>query len=187
MKLIVGLGNVGQQYTGTRHNSGFTAIEAFASAHDAQWQTKDKFKANVAELTLSGQKVLLAKPTTLYNLSGDAVRALKDFYKIDNKDILVVHDELALPFGTIRTRGDGSDAGNNGIKSIIAAIGNEFARIRIGIANEHTPAKDAADFVLERFMAEESEKVEHIQTEVERLIDLFAEHGELPHTSWQLG
>jgi len=186
VRLVVGLGNIGTQYAGTRHNSGFAFIERYASTMDARWQTKDKFKAMVAEVAVDGQKVLLAKPTTLYNLSGDAVRALKDFYKLDNKDILVIHDELALPFGTIRTRFDGSDAGNNGIKSIIAAIGADFARIRVGIANEHTASKDAADFVLEQFTPEEREKIDDIQAAIWRLINPFIKDGQLQHDSWHL-
>jgi len=186
MRLIVGLGNVGAQYLGTRHNSGFDFITRYAATMGTNWQAKDKFKALVADLTLEDHKALLAKPTTLYNLSGDAVRALKDFYKLANKDILVIHDELALPFGTIRTRSDGSNAGNNGIKSIIAAIGEDFARIRIGIANQHTAQKDAADFVLEKFTPEERERIDEIQVAQWRLVDKFIKDGQLSHDSWHL-
>lgn len=183
MRLIVGLGNIGQNFTGTRHNVGFTSVEALAAANNMVWQSKDKFKATVAEATLHDQKVVLAKPNTLYNASGDAVRALKDFYKLANADILIVHDELALPFGTIRTRSSGSDAGNNGIKSIIAAIGEEVARIRIGTANQHTSTQERADFVLAQFTPIEREKLQDLQTEVQRLLNAFIEQGRLPHSS----
>lgn len=159
------------------------ALDRLAAERDMVWQTKDKFKATVAEATLHGKKVVLAKPNTLYNASGDAVRALKDFYKLPNSDILIVHDELALPFGTIRTRSSGSDAGNNGIKSIVASVGEDIARIRIGTANEHTHTQDGADFVLAQFTANERQKLSDIQQEVQRLLQAFIEQGRLPHTS----
>jgi peptidyl-tRNA hydrolase, PTH1 family len=94
----------------------------------------------------------LLKPTTYYNMSGEAARAVLDFYKLSaERDVLVLHDELALPFGTLRTRLSGSDAGNNGIKSIITHLGIHFARVRIGIANDIANSQDAVDFVLSRF------------------------------------
>src|SRR6202008_961295 len=105
-----------------------------------------------------------------YNDSGSAVRALKDFYKVDTSNILVVHDELALPFGTVRTRNSGSDAGNNGMKSIIATIGPHLARIRIGTANEYTAQHDATDFVLSQFTTQERTQLPTVLGEVQRLI-----------------
>jgi PTH1 family peptidyl-tRNA hydrolase len=184
VKLIVGLGNIGVHFEGSRHNTGFDVLDEFAASSSMVWQTKDKFKATVAEATLDDQKVLLLKPNTYYNLSGDAVRATADFYKLANSDILIVHDELALPFGTIRTRDDGSDAGNNGVKSIIAAIGNDFARIRVGIANEHLQGQDAADFVLGQLTRDEREKLPEIKKEAVSLINSFIQQGRLPNTSW---
>jgi peptidyl-tRNA hydrolase, PTH1 family len=158
MKLIIGLGNIGPHYEGTRHNAGFAALDAFAGQHGFEWVTKDKFKATVAEGVIDGEKVLLAKPTTYYNLAGEAARILKDFYKIENSDILVVHDELDLPYGTVRARSGGSDAGNNGMKSIATHVGTDVARVRIGIANEHLATTDSADFVLSRPSKEEAEQ-----------------------------
>ncbi len=184
MKLIVGLGNIGAHFEGSRHNIGFDVLDDFAATSNIVWQTKDKFKATVAEATLDGQKVLLIKPNTYYNLSGDAVRAVKDFYKIENGDILVIHDELALPFGTIRTRDDGSDAGNNGIKSIITTIGADFARIRVGTSNEHSQGQDAADFVLSQLTRDEREKLPDIKKEAVSLVNSFIGQGRLPNTSW---
>jgi peptidyl-tRNA hydrolase, PTH1 family len=183
MKLIVGLGNIGANFNGTRHNIGFDILEDFASANNMVWQTKDKFKSTVAEATLGEQKVLLVKPTTYYNLVGEAVRALKDFYRIGNIDILLIHDELALPFGTIRIRTTGSDAGNNGVKSIIASIGADVARIRIGTSNEHIASHDAADFVLAHFTQDERQKLPDIKKEALSLIHKFIEQGTLPHDS----
>lgn len=161
IKLIVGLGNVGREYENTRHNVGFILIEAFAAAKQVAWHEKAKFKAHIAELHEGDAKVVLVKPTTFMNLSGEAVRALKDFYKIENSDILVIHDELDLPFGTIRTRVGGSSAGNNGIKSISAHIGENYARLRVGIADELLPKMGAHDFVLGRFSHEELTNLRH--------------------------
>lgn len=155
MKLIIGLGNKGAEYEKTRHNAGFILIDTFAAHNGLRWQEKTKFKAMVSEYTKEETKVILVKPLTYMNLSGESVRAIRDFYKIDNENILVIHDELALPFGTIRTRIGGSDAGNNGIKSLIRHIGPDFARIRVGILDQEMAVMGATDFVLDRFDPEE--------------------------------
>ncbi len=174
MKLIVGLGNIGKEYNGTRHNCGFFMLDTFANNHNLQWQEKSKFKAICAEYTPEAEKVILTKPQTFYNNSGEAVRAVKDFYKIENKDILVIHDELALPFGTIRTRLGGSNAGNNGVKSISAHIGDDYWRVRIGIWNELQEKIDDADFVLSKFSKDESGSIEkNITKEVTNFIEKF--------------
>lgn len=184
MKLIVGLGNIGAHFTGTRHNVGFAVLDNFATAHGLEWTPKEKFKSVVAEASIYGQKIILAKPTTFYNLSGEAVRAIKDFYKIDNTDILVIHDELALPFSTIRIRPNGSDAGNNGIKSIINHCGADFARIRVGIANDISARYDAADFVLGHFSATELADWPKIAKKACQHIDLFINPDQtFAHTS----
>lgn len=185
MKLIIGLGNIGPHFDGTRHNVGFEVVDLFASRHNLTWQDKEKFKAHLAEGIINGQKIILLRPTTYYNLVGDAVQAVKHFYKIENNDILAVHDELALPFGTVRTRPDGSAAGNNGIKSIIAAIGDSFPRIRIGIANDLLPRMDAADFVLGRFSHEENQKLTEIKKHASTLIEAFVD-GAFEHTTTDL-
>lgn len=170
MKLVVGLGNIGDHFKGTRHNIGFTVLDSLSG----DWLDKPKFKSSVAEASIAGEKVLLIKPATYYNLSGDAVLAVKNFYKLTNADILVIHDELALPFGTIRTRAQGTDAGNNGIKSIISQLGNDFARIRIGISNDFTTKTDAADFVLGHFSHDELKKMTDITTSCHKLVQDFA-------------
>ena len=161
--LIIGLGNVGKEFNGTRHNSGFMAVDTYAKENDfPAWQEKGKFKAYVSEDFIAGKKVVLAKPTTLYNLSGDSVRALKDFYKLDNKDIIVMHDELDLPFGTVKEKQGGRSAGSNGLKSIISHIGADFKRIRIGIKNELLEKMDAADFVLAKFSSTEKKQLDEV-------------------------
>lgn len=157
MKLIVGLGNPEIKYTHTRHNTGFAIVDHIVNEYGGKWQEKTKFQAHIVELTLESRSVLLVKPQTFYNDSGQSVRAIKDFYKIPLNDILVIHDELALPFGTIRIRLGGSDAGNNGIKSINSHIGEEYTRIRIGIANDIYNRQDDINFVLSKFKKTESE------------------------------
>jgi len=182
MKLIVGLGNPDPNFDGTRHNVGFATIEVLAAANNLDWQQKDKFKSSVAEGVLDGEKVILLKPRTYYNLSGDAVLAVKQFYKLENPDILILHDELALPFGIIRSRLGGADAGNNGVKSIISAIGEDFARIRIGIANEHTTNQDAADFVLGHFNHDENKALVEVKKHALLMAEAFI-RGEFDHTT----
>lgn len=173
MKLIVGLGNPETRYDGTRHNVGFEVLDAYSRAQGIEFQLKDKFKAELAETGSPGDKVLLLKPRTYYNLSGEAVRAVADFYKIDPQDILVIHDELALPFGRIRTRLGGSDAGNNGIKSINQHLGPDTARVRIGIANQLREQIPDADFVLAKFTATEREDLDRLNHKATELIDDF--------------
>ena len=156
MKLIFALGNIGSKYDGTRHNVGFLALDKLASREGVQFSDKPKFKVLLTEYNHEGEKVLLAKPTTFYNLAGEAYRALMDFYKLTPEDTLIIHDELALPFGTVRTRVGGSDAGNNGIKSVNLHGGNDSNRVRVGMANEQRALIGDVDFVLGRFSLEES-------------------------------
>ena len=174
MKLIIGLGNPEKKYDGTRHNVGFFVLDQLAEKNGLTWQHKDKFKAFVAELP--DKSALLVKPTTYYNLVGESVRALADFYKIPPEDILIIHDELALPFGTIRTREQGSDAGNNGIKSINAHLGPTTKRLRIGIRNELAEHMDAADFVLAKLTPDEKKQFTrtvllHIENQIEKFLN----------------
>jgi len=173
MKLIVGLGNPETRYENTRHNTGFMALDRFAKTHDATFAAQKKFKAEAAELTLHGEKVLLLKPQTYYNLSGEAVRATADFYKITPADVLIIHDELMLPFGTVRTRIGGSDAGNNGIKSINQHMGNETTRIRVGVSNSTREHIDDVNFVLGKFTGEEQADLPQLLELADKLIEQF--------------
>lgn len=178
MKFIIGLGNTGSHYDHTRHNCGFAMLNFLARQWDCnEWQDKPKFKAIISQAIVADEKVILAKPTTYYNLSGEAVRTIKDFYRIALTDILVIHDELALPIGTLRTRLEGSDAGNNGIKSINQHIGTGFARIRIGIANEQVAHQDAADFVLARFTHSEQQKLDELAPHVQQFAEDFIQEN----------
>ena len=173
MKLIIGLGNPEEKYKHTRHNVGFFTLSQYAKEKGSDFQLRDKFKACIAEFTHEGEKIILAKPTTYYNNVGEAGRAIADFYKIDSTDILIVHDELALPFGTIRTRIGGSDAGNNGIKSMNQHCGEDTSRIRIGVYNELRDRIEDASFVLSNFSSDEQSSLEDLQPKLHALIDSF--------------
>lgn len=173
MKIIVAQGNPGSSYAHTRHNIGWQALDVALADSDVTWKEAKKFFAEVAETTVNGEKVLWVKPNTFYNETGRSVRALLDFYKLDLTDLLVIHDELALPFGTLRIRHTGSDAGNNGIKSITAAVGSDFARLRIGISNDLRTTIGDADFVLARFSAEEQQQLPEILKHTTEAIEAF--------------
>lgn len=183
MKLIFAQGNPGADYEQARHNVGFRIIDAYAQAHRAEFQAKDRFKALIAELSVDDEKILLAKPQTFYNETGQSARALINFYKLDPAtDVLVIHDELALPFGTIRIRGQGSDAGNNGIKSLNTHIGEQYHRLRIGIISTELPQVDAVNFVLGKFTATEEAVLPALITKAAQAIDDFIS-GDLQHTT----
>lgn len=183
-KIVVGLGNPGKEYASSRHNIGFMVIDAVASAHGASWQEKTKFKADIAELTLDDEKVLLVKPHTYYNLIGESIRALKDFYKVENSEILAIHDELDLSFGTIRTRIGGSSAGNNGIRSMISHLGDNFARIRVGTANDIRSDRAAEVFVLAKFSNDEKQQLPQIIDHAKQFVDAFIDDDQdFIHTS----
>ena len=163
MRLIVGLGNPGAEYEWSRHNLGFMLIDKFAS--DATVAVKRKeCRSLVGSAIIEGERVRLAKPQTFMNLSGEAVSGLIAKYDVADvsNSLIVISDDLALPFGTIRLRARGSAGGHNGLKSIIAAIGtNEFIRLRIGIQPEH-PISDAKRFVLDELARTERRAVKEI-------------------------
>lgn len=135
MKLVVGLGNPGPEYADTRHNVGWPVLEAVARDLGAgEFRLDKKFRAEIAEARRGGDKILLIKPQTYMNLSGEAVGAIMRFNKLTPRDVLVVYDDLAIPLGTVRIRPDGSAGGHNGIKSLIQHLGTQvFDRVRVGI------------------------------------------------------
>lgn len=152
--LFIGLGNIGKEYTGTRHNIGFLAIDELASNQDFDpWVEKKDLKCQLTSKTIGDNRIILMKPTTFMNLSGEAVQAVAHFYKISTEYITAVHDELDIPFGQIRTRVGGGSAGHNGIKSVSQHLGEGYGRIRVGIQAE-TPM-ETSDFVLAKFSKEE--------------------------------
>lgn len=150
MKLIVGLGNPGKKYENTWHNIGFMAIDALAKFCVAPKSKKSgKFKAEISEAFLGEEKIILAKPLTFMNLSGEAVSALAGFYKLSPADIIVIHDDIDLPLGKIRIAFDSSAGGHNGIKSIIQSLKTQkFCRLKLGVAEKNLELMDAADYVL---------------------------------------
>jgi PTH1 family peptidyl-tRNA hydrolase len=177
MKIIVGLGNPGKEYTGTRHNVGFAFIDELtkhprlnSAGGELSFTVNKKFQAEIAETQIAGDKYILVKPQTFMNLSGKSLRAILDFYKAGISDILVVSDDLDLPLGMTRVRLTGSSGGHRGIESIISEVGTkDFARLRIGISDkkvgdtesEHPYEKpEAKIFVLEKFSSREKPIIE---------------------------
>ncbi|WP_436414556.1 aminoacyl-tRNA hydrolase [Petrimonas sp.] len=163
--LIVGLGNIGPDYENTRHNIGFMVLDAFAKASNIVFQ--DKRYGFVAETRLKNKSLVLLKPSTFMNLSGNAIRYWLQKEKLENDKLLVVVDDLALPFGTLRLKTKGSDAGHNGLKHIQELIGQNYPRLRFGIGSEF-PRGHQVDYVLDEFSDEEKQKLpERIETAVD--------------------
>ncbi|NAS16840.1 aminoacyl-tRNA hydrolase [Clostridium butyricum] len=154
MFLIVGLGNPGSQYEDTRHNIGFKIVDNIAKEYNIEIN-RQKFKGMCGEGFINGEKVILLKPTTYMNLSGESVREVVDFYKLSNDDVLVIYDDISLDVGRLRIREKGSAGGHNGIKSIIAHLGTDiFPRIKVGVGQ---PNVDLVNYVLGKFTKEEME------------------------------
>lgn len=160
MYIIVGLGNPGRQYAHTRHNVGFDTIDVLADKYRIDVDSK-KFKALYGKGVIEGQKVILAKPQTFMNLSGESVRELIDFFKVDEaSELIVIYDDISLEPGQLRIRKKGSAGGHNGIKNIIAHLGSqEFLRVKVGVG-EKPKGYDLADYVLGHFSKEERVQVE---------------------------
>lgn len=159
MYIIVGLGNPGDRYAPTRHNVGFVTIDFLADRHSAK-VTKLKHKALIGECEIAGEKVLLVKPQTFMNLSGESVLELVEWYKIKMNQLIVIYDDIDLPVGKLRIRPSGSSGSHNGMKSIIHLLKNQdFTRIRVGIGKQ-PEFMDLGDYVLSRFKPEEIEPME---------------------------
>ena len=156
MKLIVGLGNPGREYEGTRHNCGFMVIDKLAEKLNVSVD-QNKFKGLYVKFKYHGEDVILLKPQTYMNLSGESVSTLMQFFKIEIEDLLVIYDDLDMPVGKLRLRKTGSAGGHNGIKNIIAHLGGQvFPRIKVGVG-EKPPKYDLADYVLGHFSKAEQE------------------------------
>ena len=171
MKLIIGLGNPGKKYSSTRHNVGWQAVDILAG--DAPWKDSKKFNALLAELNLGGEKIILAKPQTFMNKSGQAVQALASWHKVPLANILIIHDDLDLLAGTARLRTEGSSGGHNGLASVIASLGTEkFSRLKIGIA-EKIAGKQAVPsevYVLQPPSAEAEAKIKKSLAEAPEIV-----------------
>lgn len=176
MKLIVGLGNVGNKYTFTRHNVGFMLADSIALNNELSFKENARLKCFMTNIKMNSEDYLIIKPTTYMNLSGESVRAVVDYYKIAIAEIIVVYDDLALPLGKIRFRANGSDGGHNGIKSLIQHLGTQdFARLKIGIGPQ--PNLPSEVFVLQNFTKEELEILKSTLTIAKQGITCYFEEG----------
>lgn len=157
--IVVFLGNPGARFDGTRHNVGFMTADAFAEKHDVKID-RVKYKALIRQVDLGDESVLLMKPQTFMNLSGDAVREAMNFYKIPTDHILVISDDVSLPVGKLRIRRSGSAGGHNGLKDIIAKCGGDgFPRIKVGVGEKPHPDYDMADWVLSKFVGDDAKTI----------------------------
>ncbi|EKD58740.1 MAG: hypothetical protein ACD_56C00060G0014 [uncultured bacterium] len=171
MKLIIGLGNPGDQYENTRHNAGFIVLDEIRKVWNfSEFQFNKKFNAEISESNKDGEKIILAKPQTFMNLSGQSVKAVADFYKISADDIAVIHDDLDIDLGAFKVSTDSSAAGHNGIQSIIDHFGTQkFKRVRLGIEGAELKKNrlmSGSDFVLQKFSDEELETIKNISKEI---------------------
>lgn len=173
--LFVGLGNPGKKYDGTRHNIGFSCVDYFVDKNDepGEWTEKKDLKCLLATGQMGQTRVIVIKPTTFMNLSGEAVRAVMAYYKVPLEQVIIIHDELDIDFGHIRTRIGGTSAGHNGVKSVSELVSENTGRIRIGIGPKHPAQIDSADFVLEKFSAKEAEQLPNLMREVTAVLTEF--------------
>jgi len=172
--LIVGLGNPGAEYEPTRHNAGFWFVEEIARLKGAHFRPETKFSGQVCKVHLEGRDIWLLKPNTFMNRSGQAVQQLASFYKIPVENILVAHDEIDLDPGTTRLKSSGGHGGHNGLRDIIAHMGKDFHRLRIGVG--HPGSKDqVVDFVLHRASKEEQAAIDESMDDALRALPLLLE------------
>jgi PTH1 family peptidyl-tRNA hydrolase len=177
LHLIVGLGNPGAEYAKTRHNAGFLLVEKLAAQWKTGWTNERKFDARIAKAERSGKRVLLCEPQTFMNLSGETVGALKDFYQLPLKQILVVVDDADLPFGEIRLRAGGSSGGHHGLESIEQYLASrEFARLRIGIGRRDG-VREITNYVLGKFDPTENKLLEKVLDRVSGQIECWLDAG----------
>ena len=176
MKIVIGLGNPGRKYVGTRHNIGFAVMEALARRH-AAGPAKSNFQAEIAEASIAGEKVLLVCPQTFMNLSGTSALQARDFYKLGDAELLVVCDDFALPLGRLRVRPQGSAGGQKGLADIIRRLGTEnVPRLRIGVGP--LPAGwNGADFVLGKFTKNEMPEIELATVRAADAVELWVSEG----------
>jgi len=190
--LIVGLGNPGAEYAATRHNVGFWFVELLASEHGGRFSHQRKLQGDSAEITVTGQRIRLLKPSTYMNLSGQSVGAAVNYYKIPTEHVLVAYDELDLPPGRVQLRFDGGSAGHNGAGSVIEHIGPKFWRLRFGVGHPRPPSgttkgrdqeqpaggrKEVIDHVLKRAAGSEETTLREKLREAADLLPMLLEHG----------
>jgi len=177
MQIIIGLGNPGGTYKGTRHNVGFETIDKLAYDFNITMKKNTRFRAEVGEGRMANKKVMLVQPTTYMNLSGEAVRAILDFYKLLPQDIIVIYDDINLPVGDIRVREKGSAGGQKGMVDIIHQLHtDEFTRVRIGVGDK-PPGWKLNDYVLSRFLREEWDDMIKGITKAGDAVELILKQG----------
>ncbi|HEX5744322.1 MAG TPA: aminoacyl-tRNA hydrolase [Candidatus Saccharimonadales bacterium] len=181
--LLVGLGNPGKKYELTRHNAGFMCIDEFVNKTEEmdKWIEKKDLKCFFSTGQMGQNRVIAIKPTAYMNLSGEAVQAVMNFYKIPSDKVAVIHDELDIDFGQIRLRRGGSSAGHNGIKSVTRHIGEDYNRIRIGIGPKKPASIESEDFVLQKFPSEQQEQLPNMKREIVSILNEYLYGTELPH------
>lgn len=191
MKIIIGLGNPGEKYIGTRHNIGFVTLDYLLKKYEpvdkTSWENDKKSTALIKKVNVANENVLLAKPQTFMNNSGNSVAKLTNFFKIEAKDVIIIHDELDLPLGKMQIKFGGGSAGHNGIESVINSLGTDkFLRIRMGIGKplriegdryhkKHT--RTIEDYVLQQFDESEHHEVRTMIKHIQKNLVLLLEHG----------
>ena len=185
-KVVVGLGNPGSQHVAQRHNIGFRCLEDFLSSYGEPKNFTDKksLKSQTAIVSLAGCRLILAKPQTFMNLSGAAVQAVLHFYKLPTSALVVIHDDIDVNFGVIKTKLGGGGGGHNGLTSITRTIGDDFYRIRVGIGPKRPANRDLGDFVLKDFSSKEQSSLSTITAEVSSIIGA-ASAGDLSPKTYQ--
>ena len=173
MKLVVGLGNPGKEYENTRHNIGFELVDMFAKKYGCTLKKVDKFNAEIFDININGEKVIVVKPLSYMNLSGTVVKKIVDFYDIDIKDILVLHDDLDMVLGKIKIVNNSSSGGHNGVKNITKCLeSKEYVRFKIGIYGKDREV-DAIDCVLGKFNKEQRKVLDNVYSKLNNLIEDF--------------
>lgn len=172
MHLLIGLGNIGKEYAKTRHNFGFLALDQIVADYGLQALGK-KFSSEVFVGEIAGKKVVALKPQTYMNNSGVAALEAAQFYKIPPQNIMVLHDEIDIPLGTIKTKIGGGSAGHNGLKSIDAMIGKEYHRLRLGVGRPQNKEFEVADYVLSKFSKDETALVDEVKQKASSAMKLF--------------
>ncbi|MBI1379409.1 MAG: aminoacyl-tRNA hydrolase [Frankiales bacterium] len=175
--LVVGLGNPGTEYAGTRHNIGYLVVEELAARVRGSFATHKRARAKVAEERLAGHRAVLAKPMTYMNESGGPVKGLADFYKVPLEHLVVVHDELDLPFAALRLKMGGGDNGHNGLRSLRRSLGTgDYHRVRVGIGRP-PGRQDPADFVLKPWSGTERKELDLLVSEAADAVELLVSEG----------
>lgn len=185
MKLIIGLGNPGNEYENTRHNAGFWVLDNLANKLNADWQNSRKHKAQIAKCEVDGRKIILAKPQTFMNLSGESAKSLMQYYKIDAQNTLIIHDELDLEPGCFVFTDGGSSAGHNGVKSIFDLTDKKFPRLRIGIGRPPKPGPAPRQWVLQKPSANDAKLIKQvIKHSVPAILDWVNLNTEQAMNNW---